>query len=128
MKKDDIEIYIDNIIHMLETEVLINGWDANVGVGPGDYAFGDVRIPSDRVSEFIEMLRSIRKDESGILGEEIDKLKNRVEFYSNRCDELRKWQSKMREPERTIVCDILTYGFALPPKEWHRGIDWGRGE
>ena len=36
-------------------------------------------------------------------------------FYKRRCDALQKWQSKMRDPERTIVCDILANGCTLEP-------------
>lgn len=37
------------------------------------------------------------------------------DFYRRRCDLLQGWQSKMRDPERTIVCDILANGQTLPP-------------
>lgn len=37
------------------------------------------------------------------------------DFYKRRCDALQSWQSKMRDPERTIVCDILANGFTLDP-------------
>ncbi len=37
------------------------------------------------------------------------------DFYQKRCDALQSWQSKMRDPERTIVCDILANGFTLDP-------------
>ena len=36
-------------------------------------------------------------------------------FYKRRCDALQQWQSKMRDPERTIVCDILANGCTLEP-------------
>lgn len=38
------------------------------------------------------------------------------DFYKRRCDLLQKWQSKMRDPERVIVCDILANGDTLPPE------------
>ena len=47
--------------------------------------------------------------------EEIDQLRQSVEFYKRRCDTLQEWQSKMRDPERTIVCDVLANGHTLPP-------------
>jgi hypothetical protein len=34
-------------------------------------------------------------------------------FYRRRCELLQSWQSKMRDPERTIVCDILANGQIL---------------
>lgn len=36
-------------------------------------------------------------------------------WYRRRCDMLQEQQSKMRDPERTIVCDILANGAVLPP-------------
>jgi hypothetical protein len=53
--KDDLP----KIISMLENIVIKNNWDANVGVGPGDYAFGDIRIPAKHVPEFVEMLKDV---------------------------------------------------------------------
>lgn len=50
------------------------------------------------------------------LQKEIDKLRQSLEFYKRRCDVLQEWQSKMRDPERTIVCDVLANGHTLPPE------------
>ena len=36
-------------------------------------------------------------------------------WYERRCSALQEQQSKMRDPERTIVCDILANGAVLPP-------------
>lgn len=36
------------------------------------------------------------------------------DWYKQRCDLLQQWQSKMRDPERMIVCDILANGQTLP--------------
>lgn len=41
---------------------------------------------------------------------------NSAEFYKRRVDALQKWQSKMRDPERTIVCDIIANGCTLEPE------------
>ena len=41
------------------------------------------------------------------LNVEIDRLKEQVLFYKRRCNLLQRAQKKFREPERTIVCDIL---------------------
>lgn len=40
---------------------------------------------------------------------------NSLAFYRRRYEMLQQWQSKMRDPERTIVCDILANGQTLPP-------------
>ncbi|MBL8469681.1 hypothetical protein [Methyloversatilis discipulorum] len=37
-----------------------------------------------------------------------------LSFYKRRCDALQGWQSRMRDPERTVVCDILANGCTLP--------------
>jgi hypothetical protein len=49
------------------------------------------------------------------LSEQLKDALNSLAFYRKRCEALQKWQSKMREPERTIVCDILANGCTLEP-------------
>ena len=39
---------------------------------------------------------------------ERDDLRESEKWYRRRCDLLQEQQSKMRDPERTIVCDILS--------------------
>ena len=46
---------------------------------------------------------------------EIDQLRSSLDFYKRRADALQKAQQKMRDPERTIVCDILANGHLLVP-------------
>jgi hypothetical protein len=46
---------------------------------------------------------------------ELESARQSAEFYQRRCDALQQWQSRMRDPERTIVCDILANGKALEP-------------
>lgn len=48
--------------------------------------------------------------------QELEELRQSVAFYKRRCDALQEWQSKMRDPERTIVCDVLANGCTLPPE------------
>ena len=55
--------------------------------------------------------------------EEIGELRSSVEFYKCRCEELQRWQSSMRDPERTVVCDILANGQTLPAS--HAGSRYG---
>ena len=38
-----------------------------------------------------------------------------AQFYRRRVESLQSWQSKMRDPERTIVCDIIANGVTLDP-------------
>jgi len=37
-----------------------------------------------------------------------------LDFYRRRCDLLQAHQASMRDPERTLVCDILANGQLLP--------------
>lgn len=37
-----------------------------------------------------------------------------LEFYRSRCDMLQREQTRMRDPERVMVCDILANGQLLP--------------
>lgn len=53
--------------------------------------------------------------EEGRREKEIEDLRSSLYFYQRRCEALQSWQSKMRDPERTIVCDILANGKTLDP-------------
>ena len=41
---------------------------------------------------------------------EIADLKQSLTFYKKRCELIQKYQSKMRDPERKVICDILANG------------------
>lgn len=45
-------------------------------------------------------------------GKQVDQAQDLAEFYKRRCDALQREQSKMRDPERKVVCDILANGYA----------------
>jgi len=45
--------------------------------------------------------------------EKHDEVKDSLDFYKRRVEALQQWQSKMRDPERTVVCDILANGHTL---------------
>lgn len=49
------------------------------------------------------------------LQEQLDDALQSLDFYRRRVQALQQWQSKMRDPERTIVCDIIANGCALEP-------------
>ena len=42
------------------------------------------------------------------------------DFAARRCELLQQWQSRMRDPERQIVCDILANGLTLPDPDGSR--------
>lgn len=43
----------------------------------------------------------------------VDRLERTVDFYKRRYDQLQLVQRRMRDPERTMVCDILANGHLL---------------
>lgn len=47
--------------------------------------------------------------------DELERLEHEAVFYRRRVQALERWQSRMRDPERTVVCDILANGFTLDP-------------
>lgn len=53
--------------------------------------------------------------EQEAVANEVKVLRQSLDFYQRRCVLLQKWQSQMRDPERTIVCDILANGCTLNP-------------
>jgi hypothetical protein len=48
-------------------------------------------------------------------GKALKQLEHEAAFYRRRVQALEQWQSRMRDPERTVVCDILANGFTLDP-------------
>jgi hypothetical protein len=54
-------------------------------------------------------------NECDALRDELESARQSAEFYQRRCDALQQWQSRVRDPERTIVCDILANGGTLEP-------------
>lgn len=50
----------------------------------------------------------------------IENLRGELDFYKRRCDMLQAWQGRMRDPERTIVCDIIANGQTLPDPRGER--------
>lgn len=49
-----------------------------------------------------------------LTAEELTDLRDSRDFYRRRVELLQKWQQRMRDPERTIVCDIIANGQMLP--------------
>lgn len=50
----------------------------------------------------------------------IEKLEHSLSFYKSRCELFQKIQKYMRDPERTIVCDILANNSLLSDSEGNR--------
>jgi hypothetical protein len=63
--------------------------------------------------EFEKILRLL-EDHNNAQEGELRHLQHSTDFYKRRFDLLQKVQTHMRDPERTIVCDILANGTLLP--------------
>lgn len=70
----------------------------------------------DKLQSFLEENQANAEtlEDLNILKKEIESLLFSRDFYKRRVDLLQKWQSRMGEPARTIVCDILANGQTLP--------------
>ena len=58
--------------------------------------------------------------EESMLHQKIKSLERSLEFYKSRVQLLEANQSKMRDPERVLVCDILANGQLLPDPDGKR--------
>ena len=76
----------------------------------------------DQLVSLLGLLADIRAavgDPSGKLMQDeltdhCKKLHSAEQFYRRRCELLEKEQRRMRDPERTLVCDVLANGSLLP--------------
>jgi L-alanine-DL-glutamate epimerase-like enolase superfamily enzyme len=68
---------------------------------------------SSSIQEWVEM-GQVWKEHLEELEKENEDLKSSKGFYESRCELLQKVQKYMRDPERTIVCDILAINSLLP--------------
>ena len=75
-----------------------NEWQK--GDGPLDYSMNGLIPAVDTAIEMIERLEDAEKS---------------AEWHKRRWMALQMHQTKMREPERTIVCDILANGDLMHP-------------
>ena len=71
------------------------------------------RIAYKAIADIKETLAQSAQ-ESG-LQKKLEEALGSLDFYRRRVEALQQWQSKMRDPERTIVCDILANGHTLEP-------------
>ena len=64
-----------------------------------------------RLRNSLDALESIRQGENRAFTAQLAAAKEDRDFYKRRCDNLQLVQSKMRDPERKWVCDILANGY-----------------
>lgn len=78
-------------------------------------------------SEYVRLTKKIDKlneEQIELLKKQITHYKVSRNFYKQRCELLQQVQKHMRDPERTIVCDILANNTLLPDPEGKRyGLD-----
>jgi hypothetical protein len=77
-------------------------------------AFANITTPPAQPAPVQEPVSDYIKKIEDLIQERDDARSSR-DFYKRRADALQEWQSKMRDPERTIVCDILANGCTLEP-------------
>lgn len=71
-----------------------------------------------------EKIDKLNEEQIKLLEEQISRCKISRDFYKQRCELLQQVQKYMRDPERTIVCDILANNSLLPDPEGKRyGLD-----
>ena len=79
---------------------------------------------SKELLEHLNKIIELDKEIQQIQDKQIERLENSLRFYRSRCELLQKVQIHMRDPERTIVCDILANNSLLPdPKRTRYGQD-----
>ena len=66
-----------------------------------------------RMQKLTKQLKEISHDLK-VSSLKLKRLNDELEFYKKRCELLQSCQSTMRDPERTVVCDILANGHLLP--------------
>jgi hypothetical protein len=78
-------------------------------------------------SDYVRLTKKIDKlneEQIELLQEQITLYEISLNFYKQRCELLQQAQKYMRDPERTIVCDILANNALLPDPEGKRyGLD-----
>lgn len=79
---------------------------------------------SKELLEHLNKIIELDKEIKQVQDKQIERLENSLRFYRSRCELLQKVQIHMRDPERTIVCDILANNSLLPdPKGTRYGQD-----
>jgi len=74
-----------------------------------------MRVPAepDRDADLVLSRAADALDAVHKADQETGELRQSLNFYRSRCDLLQQWQARMRDPERTLVCDILANGATL---------------
>lgn len=96
-----------------------------------EYAERDILKQGDHYMRHITAMTAEKlHDKSDIAAElahrdiEIKQLAQSCAFYQRRCNALQAVQSKMRDPERKVVCDILANGFTeVKCEEYEKAVD-----
>ena len=78
------------------------------------------RVSNDlEINQLVRRLRLLAEgrspdDSPPVTTRELARVLDALNFYRGRCDLLQAQQARMRDPERTLVCDILANGQLLP--------------
>ena len=75
--------------------------------------------PTGIMFETAALLRELAEEPVDDMQKALKDAQHTADFYRRRVQALEQWQSRMRDPERTVVCDILANGFTLDPPVPH---------
>lgn len=80
--------------------------------GSGAINYLEIQMAHEEIGEFTV---TMQRKQGETPAQKLNDALRSLDFYKSRVDALQQWQSKMRDPERTIVCDILANGQTLEP-------------
>ena len=69
-----------------------------------------------RVMAYSITMDSARLGDLSDAADLLEELAQSLDFHRRRVDALQSWQGSMRDPERTVVCDIIANGHTLAPQ------------
>ena len=70
---------------------------------------------NDALAKTIDSCGYLSTEAHGALTDCCRELEHEVAYYRRRVRALEQLQSRMRDPERTMVCDIIANGFTMDP-------------
>lgn len=73
---------------------------------------GETKLRFDAITS---LRVALEQQQASSIEDQLEDAIRSLEWHKRRIDLLQQWQSKMRDPERTIVCDIIANGQTLEP-------------
>ncbi|MFA5899410.1 MAG: hypothetical protein WC829_09900 [Hyphomicrobium sp.] len=93
------------------SEIALRNIACSLGVGGHNAPVVDAREYEKKILEEVASIAAGAQDAE--LQKQLQEAEDSRDWYKRRCNELQACQSSMRDPERTMVCDILANGSLL---------------